>query len=168
MLAAYFDTVLKVHSLPYSEYWLPLLAGLGIGLVFLVVARTVSGGPPRLPPPPIKHAEYDPFAQGSPTEHRKSFRRTGNPIDVQYALPDAKKQPRLGWVFDRSVGGLGLVTAEAYSEGTVLAVRPSNGGDVAPWIEIEVRSCRPDSSGGFELGCQFLKTPPWSVLLLFG
>lgn len=160
---------LKISSLPYSEYWLPLAIGVGIGLTFLVVARAVfSRRGHALPPPPTKHAEYDPFAQGSPTEQRKSFRRTGNPVDVHYALADNKKQTNLGWVFDRSVGGLGLVTAEPFAAGTVLAVRPVRSGEATPWVEVTVRSSRPADAGGFELGCQFVKTPPWSVLLLFG
>jgi hypothetical protein len=168
MLLAYFDNAIKINSLPYSEYWLPLVIGLGIGVTFLVVARTFLGGPARLPAVPKKHREYDPFTQGSPTEQRKSFRRTGNPVDVQYALPDDKKKCRLGWVFDRSVGGLGLVTTEAFEPGTVLAVHAVRGGEATPWVEVEVRTCRPGESSDFELGCQFVKTPPWSVLLLFG
>lgn len=169
MFAADLEQYLKINNLPYSEYWLPLLIGVGIGLTFLVVAKTVLGRSVRaLPPPPNKQADYDPFAQGSPTEQRKSFRRTGNPVDVQYSLVDNKKQVNLGWVFDRSVGGLGLVTAENFSAGTVLSVRPVRSGEATPWVDVTVRSSRPAEGGGFELGCQFVKTPPWSVLLLFG
>ena len=168
MFAAEFEQFIRISSLPYSEYWLPLVIGVGIGLTFLVVAKTIFSRTARVPPPPLdKKAEYDPFAQGSPTEQRKAFRRTGNPVDVHYALPDNKKQTNLGWVFDRSVGGLGLVTAENFASGTVLAVRPVRSGEATPWVEVTVRSSRP-ADGGFELGCQFVKTPPWSVLLLFG
>ena len=170
MIAAYLIDQWKLSSVPYSEYWLPLLIGVAIGCVFLVVAKSImGGGPPAAPPlPSNKHAEYDPFTQGSPTENRKSFRRTGNPVEVHYSLADDKKQPNKGWVFDRSVGGLGLVTNEMYESGVVLAVRPIRGNEVMQWVEVVVRSGRPAEGGGFELGCQFVKTPPWSVLLLFG
>jgi hypothetical protein len=35
-------------------------------------------------------------------------------------------------------------------------------------VQVEVRNCRKINSDEYELGCRFLRTPPWSVLLLFG
>jgi hypothetical protein len=68
---------------------------------------------------------------------------------------------------DRSVSGLGLWSERKVAAGTQLKVRPENGPDTTPWVEVEVCSCKP-YEGGWQLGCAFVKTPPYSVLLLFG
>ncbi len=49
----------------------------------------------------------------------------------------------------------------------MLSVRAANSSRGTPWIQIEVRSCR-ETGEDWELGCQFVKTPSWNVLLLFG
>jgi hypothetical protein len=157
-------------NLPYSEYWLPLSMGMGVGFMFLVVARTYFGRREMtIPPPPVVKStqEYDPFTHGSPSDKRKAFRRGGNPVEVFYALPDKKNDPQIGWVFDRSVGGLGMVTSQELAPETFLVVKPFNAPESSLWVDIEVRSCR-ETEDGFELGCKFVKTPPWSVLLMFG
>ena len=107
------------------------------------------------------------FVHGSPTDQRRAYRRAGNPVEVYYATPENKETPRIGWVYDRSVGGLGLVTAEEFPDDTELAVRPTNAPEIVPWVDVLVRSCR-ETPEGFELGCKFVKTPPWSILLMFG
>ena len=38
---------------------------------------------------------------------------------------------------------------------------------MTPWVDVEVRMCRA-LKDGYELGCQFVKTPNWSILLMFG
>ena len=48
-----------------------------------------------------------------------------------------------------------------------LAVIPLNAPSITPWVDIEVRTCR-KVGDNFELGCQFVKTPNWSILLMFG
>ena len=35
------------------------------------------------------------------------------------------------------------------------------------WSQMEVRTCRQEGTA-WELGCQFVRTPSWNVLLLFG
>ena len=70
-------------------------------------------------------------------------------------------------VLDRSVGGLRLAAEEDVAAGTRLVVLPANAPELTPWIEIEVRGSNlVDDS--WELRCQFVKTPQWSILLLFG
>ena len=157
-------------KLPYIEYWLPLAIGMGMGFMFLAVARSFGSKRAILQPPPAREdREYDPFALGSPTEQRKSFRRNGNPVEVRYALPDNKKNAQMGWVFDRSFGGVGLIVNDSIETSTVLAVLPANAPEMTPWIEVEVRSCRPFRDGhGFEIGCKFVKSPPSTVLMMFG
>jgi PilZ domain len=112
-------------------------------------------------------AEFDPFVQGSATEQRGAFRRGGKAIEVRIsdALQDGKVHT--GWILDRSVSGLCLAVSEAFAEGSLLNVRTPNAPNATPWVEIQVKSCR-QRKDDWELGCQFLKTPPWSVMLLFG
>jgi hypothetical protein len=69
-------------------------------------------------------------------------------------------------VVDRSLEGLCLWSATEVPVGTVLNVRPAHlqqGG----WVQVEVRRCQPDADG-WELGCRYLRTPTWSVRMLFG
>jgi hypothetical protein len=111
--------------------------------------------------------QTDPFVFGSATENRKAFRRQGNPVEVSIVNQQYKDQPFKGYVTDRSVGGLCLLLEGPLAVGASLTVRPVNAPHIAPWIDITVKSCR-ESNPGFEVGCQFVKTPPWAVLLMFG
>ena len=164
--------ILKVN-LPYSEYWLPLAIGLSVGLCAISMAKLVFGRKKVKACPPITSktnsdaGEHDPFTEGSTSEKRKSFRRQGNPTEVYVAFPDRKEKPFQGWVLDRSMGGLCLTVRNEMKPGTPLAVLPVNAPNMTPWVDIEVRSCK-DLPDGYELGCQFLKTPNWSILLMFG
>src|SRR5205807_67771 len=89
-------------------------------------------------------------------------RRTAGLVD-EYCPAGAGR----GWVLDRSVGGLCLDLSAAFPEGTRLSLFPTQAPGMTPWTEVEVRSCR-QKKDGYEVGCQFVKTPPWSILLLFG
>jgi hypothetical protein len=115
----------------------------------------------------VKTPQHDPFIFGSAMERRVAARRNGNPTEVQ--ITDAERQGPLlrGLVLDRSVGGLCLLVDREIGPGTLLGVRPASSADSIPWLDIEVRSCR-QTQEGWELGCQFKKTPPWGVILLFG
>jgi len=111
--------------------------------------------------------EYDPFVQGSASEQRGAFRRGGNPVEILIADTRHNGRPQRGWILDRSMGGLCLAVNEAMAEGSLLTVRTANAPPTTPWVEIQVKSCR-QRKDDWELGCQFLKTPPWAVMLLFG
>ena len=52
--------------------------------------------------------------------------------------------------------------------GAVLKVRACTAPESAPWTEIEIRGCRPAHKDAWEVHCQFLQTPNWAVLMLFG
>jgi hypothetical protein len=161
--------VLKVE-IPYSEYWIPLLIGMGVGICALSACKLMFGRKKEIVPDnPQKPQtlDHDPFTQGSTSEQRKSFRRQGNPTEVHVALPHQKNSPYKGWVLDRSTGGLGLHVHDEIKAGTQLVVLPVNAPSMTPWVDIEVRTCR-KIRDGYELGCQFLKTPNWSILLMFG
>lgn len=109
----------------------------------------------------------DPFVQGDPRDRRAALRRGGNPVAILISDAEARAKPSPGWVIDRSTGGLCLSVSEAVVEGTILSVRTSNAPETIPWVQLEVKNCRA-VGGEYELGCQFVRTPPWSVLLLFG
>ena len=99
-------------------------------------------------------------------DRRSAPRRKGNRVEV-HLTDDSKRPPLIGWVVDRSMGGLCLIVENPLAEGIVLKVRPQRAPQTAPWAEIEIRSCRAEG-GDWEVGCRFLKTPQWNDLLLFG
>jgi hypothetical protein len=153
--------------LPQLNTLLPVAAGVvaGLGVVGMlhylirpriVLARTNS-------PTEV----VDPFVHGSAGELRKSFRRQGNPVEVLLVNQHTRAAPFKGYVVDRSVGGLGLLLEDPVELEAQLTVRPVNAPHIAPWVEIVVKSCR-RSDPGWEVGCQFVKTPPWALLLMFG
>ncbi len=160
--------VLKL-DIPLSEYWLPLIIGMGVGVCALTVSKLAFGRKNAISkkPKPAQTFDRDPFTEGSTNEQRKSFRREGNPTQVRLAFPDRKNQPACGWVLDRSMGGIGLQVSNEYKPDEKLAVLPVNAPEMTPWVDIVVRTCR-ENGDGYELGCQFVKTPNWSVLLMFG
>jgi hypothetical protein len=100
-------------------------------------------------------------------EKRRSFRRRDNIVEVLVSDAELLSEPVRGWVIDRSTTGLGLVLKKLVVEGTILTIRAANAPPDVPWVQIEVRSCEKNGKR-FRLGCRFLDTPSWSVLLLFG
>jgi len=168
--------VLLALKVPYLEIWVPMLVGMAVGGLFLVTIRafqrpkSVALPPPPPPPPnppPNKGQQYDPFDQGSPTEQRKAHRRSGNPVEVFVARVEESAPFCRAWVIDRSVEGVALSAANELKPEFHVQILPVNAPVITPWTEVEVKSCRPVKHG-FELGCQFVKKPQWSVLLLFG
>ena len=103
----------------------------------------------------------------SPTQKRQSFRRDGNPTRIQVAPAGDTSNPAIGYVLDRSTGGLGMSVDQEVAPGTILSVRPASGPDVTPWYDVEVLRCKHDGEA-WHLSCKFVKTPPYSILLLFG
>jgi hypothetical protein len=134
-----------------------------LGWLFSGAKRRAS----RRSAPRLSQPDTDPFAQGDPRDRRAALRRGGNPVAILISDAEARTKPSPGWVIDRSTGGLCLSVSDAVVEGTVLSVRTSNAPETIPWVQLEVKNCRA-VGGEFELGCQFVRTPPWSVLLLFG
>jgi hypothetical protein len=156
----------------YAHYWIPLLVGMAAGVLAIATGNVLVRR--RRPPAegqtsrPHPNPDYDPFTQGSPAEQRKAYRRNGNPVEIFYKFPDDKSnRARHGVALDRSVGGMRLGLDAEVAPGARLLVLPANASDMVPWTEVEVRTCRAISDS-WEVGCQFVKVPPWSVLLLFG
>jgi hypothetical protein len=156
--------------------WAAPVIGVLAGLVAFYVGSLVLGK--RRRPVPWQSPDLsgtaaatglstDPFLQGSTLERRTSIRRKGNAIAVLISDAEVTTEPYSGWVVDRSMGGLGITVPRPVAPGTILSVRTTNAPTTCPWVQVEVRSCR-EVQREFELGCQFVRTPPWSVLLLFG
>ncbi len=163
------QTFLGYDRIPW-EWVIPCSAGLIAAGTAFFLSRFVLARPAaesREAPAEKPTPEFDPFVQGSASEQRTAFRRGGNPVKVLLNDPQQKGDAKEAWVLDRSVGGLCLAVNEAIAEGLVLEIRAANAPPATPWVEIQIKSCR-QTKDDWELGCQFVKTPPWAVMLLFG
>jgi hypothetical protein len=155
-------------------FWIfPIMVGIacaGLALVMgrnLLARRRPDPGPATPKPKPDPTPVADPFVHGSATERRNALRRGGNPTPVLVTDQERTAEPFRAWVLDRSTGGLCLAVAEEVKPGTIFSVRAVNAPKTVPWVQVEVKSSR-EIDGNWELGCQFVKTPTWNVLLLFG
>ena len=110
--------------------------------------------------------------QWEPPEHsyadrRGAVRREGSVVRVKLVAPPFRNGVGEGFVLDRSTGGLRIAVTTPLEPGITVQVRATNAPETVDFVGVLVRSCR--KSGEFyELGCEFEKTPPWNVLLLFG
>jgi hypothetical protein len=100
-------------------------------------------------------------------DRREAVRRDGAPVRVVLASPTFRNGVNDGFVLDRSTGGLRVAMSMAMAPGSTMQVRAINAPDNVGFVTVIVRSCRKNAEF-YELGCEFEKTPPWSVLLLFG
>ena len=100
-------------------------------------------------------------------DRRGSPRREGQPVRVLLASATFRNGAGDGYVIDRSTGGLKLVTQVAVPPSTTVQVRAVDAPDTVGYVTVIVRSCRKNTDY-YVLGCEFDKTPPWNVLLLFG
>ena len=100
-------------------------------------------------------------------ERRSTPRRQGNVVSVTLTGPQGREHSLSGWVMNRSGGGLCLLVDEEVKPGTVLTVTPHLGLSVFEWIQVEVKSCRPERKSWL-LGCQFLQKLSWDDLRPFG
>lgn len=100
-------------------------------------------------------------------DRRESVRRDGVPIRVLLSSTAFRNGVNDGFVVDRSTGGLKIVIRTAMAPGGTVQVRAANAPDTVGFVTTIIRSCRPEGDH-FIIGCEFEKTPPWNVLLLFG
>ncbi len=119
------------------------------------------------PPSPERHSAPDPFEYGSPADRRSSPRRAGREIKVLISNEEAVAEPEQGYVINRSMGGLCLGFEYEIPQGTVLSVRLAQPTCDSPWLKVEVKHCVQQKDGSWELGCQFIGAPSWSLLLQF-
>jgi hypothetical protein len=123
-----------------------------------------SGGPK--PSLNDKALNWEPLEQ-SYADRRGSVRREGQPVRVTLAATVFRNGVADGYVIDRSTGGLKIAAQVAVAPGSTLQVRAVDAPDTVGFVTLIVRSCR-KADDHFEFGCEFEKTPPWNVLLLFG
>ncbi len=147
------------------ETWQILVIGFATASLAFLVGWTASR---RRQAKEAARAEgADPFTSGGSNERRNALRRGGHPISVEMNDPDAKLPQQLGYVVDRSVGGLCLMTPNAIPVGSVWKVRPCNAPRTTLAVQVEVKSCTAVENE-WKLGCQFARTPSYAVLLMFG
>jgi hypothetical protein len=151
------------------ENLLPILAGAvaGMGVVgmihFIIRPRVAKAAAAA------KEATVasDPFIGRSSSDNRLAARRQGKAIDVIISNRDTKEPPTKGFVLDRSLGGLRLLSDSGFDVDAQLSVRPLNVSPFAPWVDLVVKSCK-QTDIGFEIGCQFLNQPTYASMLMFG
>jgi hypothetical protein len=115
----------------------------------------------------IRRPMSDPFIEGAARERRCHFRRAGSPTEVSIGHPENPSELTRGVVVDRSTGGVCLELASPLAVGAVVSLRPAAGTTIGAWIDAEVRHCRRDHRG-WNVGFKFVRTPPLSVLWMFG
>jgi hypothetical protein len=103
----------------------------------------------------------------SAVEKRKSDRRSGKHVDVLISDAIHNAESECAWVIDRSMGGLALTVEQPRDVGDILTVRPAEASEHIPWVQVEVRYCERLCTG-WRLGCKFIRSPPYSVLMLYG
>jgi hypothetical protein len=113
-----------------------------------------------------KALNWDP-SEPSYADRRGSIRREGQPVRVVLAASTFRSGAADGYVVDRSTGGLKIAVQVAVAPGSLMQVRAADAPDTIGFVALIVRSCR-KTEHHYELGCEFEKTPPWNVLLLFG
>lgn len=125
-----------------------------------------SSGPPPIPPPrSCRQFDVRNQEDGPPDERRRSLRRMGNPVDV--LVTETEGEPFEGVVIDRSTGGLCLSLPRLIAAETMLKVVACHAPEGAPALAVKVRHCR-QAGDRWLCGCQFVESPPWGQLLLFG
>ena len=157
-----------LHELEIPQFtgWtIPVAGALAAGLAY-AAGSLFFGRRKSLPPPAGETAPAVRLPQG-PTDRRSSYRRQGTDVEVHITDAEVKTHPVHGWVVDRSVCGLCLRAPASFAVGTILSLRPCKAPGVVPWVQVEVKNCR-QQENSWEVGCQFLRTPPYNVLLLFG
>jgi hypothetical protein len=157
---------------------LPFVVGGGVAVVVLtvmVLTHRRRGGidPGKLTAAASPHsvdaekAENWAPPEQSYADRRGAKRREGAPVRVTLASSTFRNGVDEGYVIDRSTGGLRIAMQNAIAPGSTLQVRAVNAPDNVGFVTVIVRSCRKNNDY-YEVGCEFDKTPPWSVLLLFG
>jgi hypothetical protein len=159
-------------GLSHTGLWLPATVGFLCGCLttlFIQTALRRAPGPLSVPPaqddPAKKTGRQALATMGPSAEKRGTVRRSGNAIPI--FIQDGNGGQKRGFVVDRSAGGIGLALDYSVPLGTTIRVRPVKAPDTAPWVDVQVKSCRAEGLE-FELGCQFLTVPPFNVMLLFG
>jgi HEAT repeat protein len=103
----------------------------------------------------------------SATDARTAPRRASKAVDVFIMSTMHQIEPDRGRVVDVSTGGLGLSTKKSFPPGTNLSLRPTSASDESPWTIVEVRHCRAQGES-FRVGCRFVHSPHYGLMVLLG
>jgi len=118
-------------------------------------AQQAEDVPPRQDP-----SSYQPL-EGN----RRAVRRDGVPTLVELGIG---KKAYQGWILNRSTTGLCIATRAPVGPGSTIMVRGVQYSEPGPWVMLRVQNCSQDGDDCLILGCQFVGSQPWSVLLHFG
>ena len=175
MLAQYLDAVTT-----FIVQNLPIVIGGGSALLVITVVfvATLRRRPTGLDPEKLAAATAGPGGsdekvlnweppEQSYADRRGAVRRQGAVVRVVLASQTFRNGVADGYVLDRSTGGLKLASQTGMAPGSTLQVRAADAPDTVGFVTVIVRSCRKNADH-YELGCEFEKTPPWNILLLFG
>src|SRR5271166_2970172 len=119
--------------------------GLALALFLLYGRRSSPDTPPILGT--HESPATDPFLTSTSPSRRAAQRRDGRHVDVLISDETQEAPPQQGWFIDRSAGGLALGSLQGEDVGTILSVRPLEGSEHAPWVQVEVRQCSPLDHG---------------------
>ena len=134
--------------------------GLAIA-VFLLLGRRSSPVHPDMPSGLGTDASpaTDSFLTSASPSRRAAPRGSGRHVDVLISDEAQEAPPHQGWVIDRSAGGLALGSLQEADVGTILSVRPLEGSEHVPWVQVEVRQCCPLDRGELAAGLQVCSNP---------
>ena len=154
------------ENMPFS---LPVLVALAVTLVVFLLFRGQHNKKKKLALESLTGGRKSSWVtdQGSLSDRRGSLRREGTPVKILATSPAFANGTNPGYVIDRSTSGLKLALESGMATGSSMQVRAAHAPDTTPWVTVIVRNCK-DTGEHFEMGCEFEKTPPWNVLLLFG
>jgi len=96
------------------------------------------------------------------TDRRKAPRRK-KLVKVLLSLSPEAAFP--AWLVDRSMVGVSLSVGQMLAPGTLLRIRAARNEE--QWVRTQVKSCRREG-GEWIVGCRFVGTPSYAVLLQFG
>ena len=159
-----FNKLLAPENMPFS---LPVLVALAVTLVVFLLFRGQRKKKLVLASLPSGRKSSWVTDQGSLSDRRGSLRREGTPVKIVAESPAFKNGTNPGYVLDRSTSGLKLALEAGMATGSSMQIRAAHAPESTPWVTVIVRNCK-DTGEHFEMGCEFEKTPPWNVLLLFG
>jgi hypothetical protein len=156
-----------VEWIQQYPYTVPMAVGFVVTLAVIVI---VIRRHPKKAKPRFVVSFDNPDAgedEDSHANRRSSVRREGSPVKVVLTSPTFRNGMETGYVVDRSTGGVRVVMTNQMVPGSTMQIRAQNAPENTPWVTVIIRNCK-HTGQHYEVGCEFDRTPPWNVLLLFG
>jgi hypothetical protein len=121
--------------------------------------ETVDPATALIAPTPSEVVEEHPERRSTPRRKKLRHVVVTDPTDTVDAM--------LAWVVDRSLGGMRLLMDHPVEVGAVFHVRDLSAAPNIPSVEVRVQSVT-HGEDGWELGCEFTRSPSYEALLQFG